>query len=164
MSAIRKSLTTLAAVSVLGTGFALPAVAQAAPSGDSEARSANCNQEYRRLDPGLMAAFAGKNCTKPLGIDRGEEWSWGDRAGQLRSSDNDRASSLINKGTGSNDTVIFYDKTGYDGGRICLKRGEKYADHLGSDDRFHNGKKANNAITSHAWTGSNSKCRGAFMD
>ncbi|NUP23004.1 MAG: hypothetical protein HOZ81_44490 [Streptomyces sp.] len=164
MSAIRKSLTTLAAVGLIGTGFALPAVAQAAPSGGGEARSANCNQEYRRLAPGLMAAFDGKNCTKPLGVDRGEEWSWGDRAGQLRGSDNNRASSLINKGTGSYSTVIFYDLTGYTGGRICLTKGEKYVDSLGSDDRFHNGRKANNAITSHAWTANNGKCRGAFMD
>ncbi|MGP3776656.1 hypothetical protein ACTWJ8_38080 [Streptomyces sp. SDT5-1] len=164
MSALRKTLVALSAAGLLGTGLALPAAAHSASPTDVDSRSANCDREYRGLTPGLMAAFDGRNCTKPLGVDRGEEWSWADNRGQLRGSDNDRATSLINKGTGSYSTVVFYRHSGYKGGHICLTKGEKYADRLAGDDRFSNGKKANNAISSHKWTADNRKCDGAFMD
>lgn len=162
MSKMRNTLVALAAVGAAGVVAAVPATAQAAPSGEAGTRSANCDSEYRGLAPGLMAAFAGTKCTSPLGIDRGEEWSWGDNRGQLRGSDNNRASSLVNKGTGTVSTVVFYKNAGYSGGHICLTKGEKYADSLGSDDRFSTGGKANNAISSHAWT-TPSRCS-KFMD
>ncbi|MGW0732766.1 hypothetical protein [Streptomyces sp. NPDC002851] len=161
---IRKSFIGLAAAGLLGTGLGLPAVAQAAPSGDSEARSAKCDRAYRDLAPGVMAAFHKSKCSVLLGVDRYDDSNWGDKKGRMQGRDNNRASSLINKGTGNVSTVKFHRLKGYSGGVICLKQGEKYADYLGKDDKFDNGKRANNRISSHKWTAKNSECNGAFMD
>ncbi|NEA98875.1 hypothetical protein [Streptomyces sp. SID13726] len=144
MRKIPALLTTLA---LAGLGAAVPATtAQAA---------ATCSDNYTSAQSGYMYAYDGTYCENHIGNSASWDSDWGNSSGPFQGNDTNRASSILNKG--NNYEVQFFNGTGQDwaGGHICLSRNEAYASDL-SDNYFHNGVSANNAISSHRWVSAGS--------
>ncbi|NJP99578.1 hypothetical protein [Streptomyces zingiberis] len=144
---MRKTIAALAALGAASLGVLVPA-------GTAQASTA-CDNAWRALPAGYMAAYENANCGGDLlGRTPGEDSNWGNSQGAFQGSDTNRASSVLNAGT--TDTawtvVQFFNGTGtgWTGGYSCLKRSEFYADNL-TDDYFTSGHVVNDNISSHRW-------------
>ncbi|MCL8011707.1 hypothetical protein [Streptomyces sp. AS02] len=155
---MRKIPSVLAALGVAALGVVIPAgTAQAA---------AGCSGAWDGANDGEMKAYRYSYCDTHLGTTESYDSDWGNSSGPFQGTDENAATSLLHKGT-SGYAIAFYRLPGYDGGHICLTKGEKWASTLvdGADsyanDRFTNGDPADNRISSHQWV-SQSSC-GKFM-
>lgn len=138
---MRKFTVTAALTGLLALGLALPATtAQAA---GNTATADTCADKWTGRD-GKMYAWDTLNCQGPSMFSAvGNEDYWG--------TDNDKASSVMNRGyLGGRDVVAFYRNNNYGGGYTCLSPYELYADDL-RDNTFTDGTVVTNAITSHQW-------------
>ncbi|MEU0382866.1 hypothetical protein [Streptomyces chartreusis] len=156
---MRKILATAAALGLATLGALVPAgTAQAA---------VGCADNYDEATSGYMYAYWNDRCEGYLGRSAGEDSDWGNSTGGFQGSDENRATSLLHKGT-SGLAVAFYRLPGFDGGHICLTKSEKYASTLedGGDnfafDRFSTGYVADNRISSHRWV-EERDCGDSFM-
>ncbi|MGW0731069.1 hypothetical protein [Streptomyces sp. NPDC002851] len=159
----RKLTATLTTLGIAALGAVVPATtATASTAANTGAQAAaSCADNWRGATKGYMYAYNGTYCTGYLGKDKNNDGNWGDRYGSFRFGDNNRASSLLHRGT-SGYAVKFYNGFRYKGGHICLTKGEKYASALRSDDKFTGGLTANNRISSHKWVPQGQCAR--FMD
>jgi hypothetical protein len=145
---MRKLWAVVATLGLTALGLALPATAQAAPTG------ANCDREWPGRD-GYVRAWDGKDCSGTyLGGTQASDPDWGDAAGPYRGTDANRASSVMNSGyIGGNDVVAFYywSDYDYDLGYGCLLPSEYYVDDLSRNTFTVTGYNMDNNIMSHRW-------------
>ncbi|MGW2342681.1 hypothetical protein [Streptomyces sp. NPDC001661] len=149
---MRTTITTIATAGLLGLGLLAPAAVAQTAGADSGPRAAshNCDKRYNAAKAGYVYSYDKKNCYGYLGKDKDNDSNWSKR------SDN-KATAVLNKGYGSVSKVRFYRLPHYKGGSACLSQGEFYADDL-SDNKFSNGKSANNSISSHKWISNSADC------
>ncbi|MFJ5737269.1 hypothetical protein [Streptomyces microflavus] len=121
----------------------------------SAAEAATCYDEfYETALAGYVYAYDGANCVGQLGLAVGNDQNWGDSGGSFQGSDNNKASSILNKGNYSEVKFFQYPTTytGYNP-HICLSRAEGYASNL--SDNYFMGERAegtaNNNISGHIW-------------
>ncbi|PAZ12668.1 hypothetical protein CLM62_28735 [Streptomyces sp. SA15] len=160
---MRKLTATLAALGVAGLGVLVPATStQAAPTARAAA-AANCDDNYEQARLGYMYAYRLSYCEKYLGSAKSWDENWGNSSRSFQGDDDNRATSLLHRGT-SGDAVAFYRLKDYKGGAICLTKGQKYASSLKSDDVFSGNPSytADNRISSHRWVAKEA-CK-KFMD
>ncbi|MGC9544410.1 peptidase inhibitor family I36 protein [Streptomyces sp. UG1] len=93
---------------------------------------AHYNKVWPKANKGYVYAYDRTDCKGYLGKAKGNVAKYSKKA-------NDKATSLLNKGTGRYDTVVFYEYAHYKGGEACLKRGEKFADDI-RDNTLSNGR------------------------
>ena len=161
----KMSLAIVAGVAAIAAS--VPAVpAQAQPN---TVQQTACDTIWiNNQNDGNMRAWDGLFCTGTLlGVTPGSDSNWANTTGPFRTTDNDRASSVMNTGTvsGGLNAVRFYLHAAGDpggrGGITCLQRTELYADDL-RDNTFTDGIVVNNNISRHDWT-FNSECEGRFV-
>ncbi|MCX4671514.1 hypothetical protein OG453_33325 [Streptomyces sp. NBC_01381] len=142
---MRKSIAAVVTAGFLSLGaFAPSALAKtAAPSGDVDTKVTHCNKVWPQANRGYVYAYDRTDCKGYVGKSKGDDDKYSNRS-------NNKATSVLNKGTGRYDTVVFYDGANQSGGEACLKRGEKFADDL-RDNKLSNGQTANNQFSSHRW-------------
>ena len=156
---MRKLTATLAALGVASLGAIVPATSAqaAAPT------AASCDDNYESATLGYMYAYRLSYCESYLGKAKSYDENWGNSSRSFQGDDDNRATSLLHRGT-SGYAVAFYRLKDYKGGAICLTKGEKYASSLKSDDVFSGseGYAADNRISSHKWVPEDA-CK-KFMD
>ncbi|WP_282688133.1 MULTISPECIES: hypothetical protein [unclassified Streptomyces] len=139
---MRKILATAATLSLAGLGAIVPATS-------AQAASAACDTAWRNGGSGYVFAYNYTNCSGYFGKASGDDSNWGNSAGGFQGSDNNKASSIVHKGT-SGMAVKVYSGTGYTGGHTCLKKSEYYMSSL-IGHTYNNGVSVNNTISSHKW-------------
>ncbi|MEV2253751.1 hypothetical protein AB0I94_24765 [Streptomyces sp. NPDC050147] len=153
---MRKTLATAATLGLATLGMLVPAGAAQADASAAAPAARTCSDNYGDATIGYMYAYWNDQCEGYLGRSSGVDSDWGNSTGGFQGDDENRATSLLNKGS-SGLAVAFYRLTGYSGGHICLTQQEKYASTLvdGGDDygfdRFSTGYVADNRISSHRW-------------
>ncbi|GGQ44871.1 hypothetical protein OIE82_16075 [Streptomyces althioticus] len=129
------------------------AVLGLAPNASAETPG-TCWDNYENAVSGYMSAYDKINCDGFLGMAKGNDKNWGDKAGSFQGNDIFRASSLVNKGTRSE--VKFFLGSGANSNfHICLTRAEGFVRDL-RDDYWLGDKtfgSVNNSIGSHIWVG-----------
>ncbi|MEW2551291.1 hypothetical protein ACWGRF_21190 [Streptomyces zhihengii] len=155
---MRKMLSALAVLGLATLGTVVPAATAQAAAG--------CADNYDVATSGNVYAYWNQFCEGHIGNTPSYDSDWGNSSGPFQGSDDNRATSLLHKGT-SGQAVAFYRLSGYGGGHICLTKGEQYASTLVDNndpyakDRFTNGDPADNRISSHRWVDQDA-C-GSFM-
>ncbi|GAA2333310.1 hypothetical protein OKJ48_23870 [Streptomyces kunmingensis] len=145
-----------AAVGAVFVGISL---AGPAPSA-SAAEAATCwDIFYKTARAGYMYAYNGANCQGQLGLALGNDQDWGDSASSFQGTDNNKASSILNKGNYSQ-VKFFAFPLSYPNfnPHICLSRAEGFASNLSDDDFMEDPifGTANNSISAHIWVDSTS--------
>lgn len=151
---MRKISVLLATLGLVLAGALFPASAQA---------SAACDTAWHNATSGHFYAFDYTNCAGKLGSSTGNDANWGNSSGGFRGADNNKAHSLLHKGT-SGMAVKVYSAYDYRGSWACIKKSEYYVSDL-NDDRLRSGStsvRASNAISSHKWV-ENSSCGTSFL-
>ncbi|MCH0543284.1 hypothetical protein I3F58_27785 [Streptomyces sp. MUM 203J] len=139
---MRKILAAAATLGVASLGVIVPATG-------AQAASAACDRAWQDGGSGYLFAYNHTHCSGYLGKASGNDSDWGDSAGGFRGSDDNRASSVVHKGT-SGMAVKFYSVKGYKGGHTCLKKSEYYMSSL-YGHRFTSSSSVNDNISSHKW-------------
>ncbi|BCL28673.1 hypothetical protein ACFFS2_04495 [Streptomyces aurantiacus] len=139
------TMATLAGLVVIGP----------VPSASAAAAAATCRDNYDGATAGWMYAYDKANCEGYLGGAQLDDNNWGNSLGGFQGSDDNKATSIINKGEYSQ--VKFYNYTRPHGDdlnpHICLTRAEGFASNL-SDDYWEGLKlfgTVNNSISAHQW-------------
>lgn len=152
---MRKTSVLLATLGLAVAGALLPITSAQA--------SAACDTAWNNATSGRFGAFENTNCAGILGSDADDDSNWADSVGSFQGSDNDKASSLLHKGT-SGLAVKVYSDANYRGNYGCVSKGEKYVSTL--HDNYLNGGdayyRAWDSISSHKWV-TEWDCNGAFM-
>ncbi|MGW0551889.1 hypothetical protein [Streptomyces altiplanensis] len=127
------------------------------PVPSASAAAGTCADNYENAIAGYMYAYDGSYCDGTmLGRALGDDSNWGDSASSFQGGDNNKASSVLNKG--NYQVVQFFEVTNGPGPNgfiysTCLTRSEGYAstlsDEYWSDDRLFG--TVNNNISSHRW-------------
>jgi hypothetical protein len=150
-----------AALATLG----LASLAAIVPATSAQASTA-CDNAWARASSGSFYAYDYTNCSSSLGSTESWDSNWGNSSGPFQGTDNNRASSVLHKGT-SGKAVAVYNSTQtpdpdatWTGGHTCISKAEYYVDDL-SRNTFTGGVNVNNAISAHKWVW-NSAC-GKFM-
>ncbi|GAA2114024.1 hypothetical protein [Streptomyces synnematoformans] len=139
---MRRILAAAATLGLAGLGALVPA------SG-SQAASEACDNAWHNAPSGHFRAYNSSNCSGLLGSDPGYDGNWSNSEGRFQGTDNDKATSLVHKGT-SGMAVKVYQHSHYSGGHTCLAKAEYYMDTL-SGHYYTNGVSVNNSISSHEW-------------
>ncbi|QXJ22272.1 hypothetical protein AGRA3207_003251 [Actinomadura graeca] len=164
---MRKWCRAVAALVVAVAASAVPAVTARADGARPPVQG--CNRAWPGRN-GNMYAWADLDCQGTLlGKTAGNDTNWADGAGPFQSSDNDRASSVMNAGTlGGRDVVAFYLNVGLDflDGYACLSPNEMFADDL-RDNYFlsvpSTRKTLNDNISSHYWVTKSDCAAGSWI-
>ena len=137
----------------VGAVFVGMSLAGPVPSA-SAAPAATCWDNFENALDGYVYAYNGYNCEGQLGLAIGDDQNWGDSGGSFQGSDNNRASSVLNKGLYSQVKFLANPNIGNNfNPHICLTRAEGFASNL-SDNYFENESiwgSANNSISAHIW-------------
>lgn len=151
---MRKISVLLATLGLVVAGALFPTSAQA---------SEGCDIAYNATPSGFFRAYDHINCATFLGSHDDNDSNWADDAGGFRGSDNDKAHSLIHKGT-SGYAVKVYVHARYGANWGCITKGEKYVSTLYGDylTGGSGSVEAWNSISSHEWV-PESDCEGAFL-
>ncbi len=125
-----------------------------APGASAAAAAATCRDNYDGATAGWMYAYDKANCEGYLGGAQLDDNNWGNTLGGFQGSDDNKATSIINKGEYAQVKFRKY-ALSYDGfnPHICLTRAEGFASDL-SDDYWEETKLAgtvNNSISAHQW-------------
>lgn len=143
-------------LSAAAVGAALVGISLVGPAPSASAAAATCSDNYEKARAGYMYAYNGAYCENQLGLAFGNDQDWGDSASSFQGSDDNVASSILNKGETSQ--VKFFnfprDTPGYNP-HICLLRAEGYASDLRDDywDERPGFGTVNNSISAHIWVG-----------
>ncbi|GAA2114004.1 peptidase inhibitor family I36 protein [Streptomyces synnematoformans] len=135
----------LAAAATLG----LASLAALVPASGAQAASANCESAWKSTPAGHFRAYDNSDCTGLLGSDAGNDSNWADSTGRFQGTANDKATSVVHKGT-SGIAVKVYQHPHYSGGHTCLAKSGSYSETL-SGHYYTNGVSVNNSISSHEW-------------
>lgn len=152
---MRKTSVLLATLGLAVAGALLPVTSAQA--------SAACDTAWNNATPGRFGAFENINCAGILGSDADADANWADSVGSFQGSDNDKASSLLHKGT-SGLAVMVYSDANFRGNYGCVTRGELYVSNL-HDNYLTGGSgsyRAWDSISSHKWV-TEGDCNGAFL-
>jgi hypothetical protein len=153
-------------ISVLFATLGLVIAGTLFPVASAQAASANCDAQWRSATSGHFYAYDFSHCSTKLGSSSGNDSNWGDSSGGFRTSDTNKASSILHKGT-SGLAVRVYNGTGYTGQASCIKKSEYYVSNLADDYLTGGGPgsgrvTAYNTISSHKWV-RDSACGGSFL-
>lgn len=152
---MRKISILLATLGLVVTGALFPVTSAQA--------SAACDTAWHNATSGNFYAFANIHCNTRMGADAGSDANWSDSSGSFQGSDNDRASSILHKGT-SGLAVKVYVHSNYSGNYGCITKGELYVDSL-HDNYLTGGSgsyRAWDSISSHEWV-TEGACNGHLL-
>ncbi|MFI6425781.1 hypothetical protein [Promicromonospora sp. NPDC050880] len=151
---MRKIFVLLASLGLVITGALFPVSAQA---------STACDNAWHNATSGYFYAYDYINCSGYLGKSNGNDANWGNSSGGFQGTDNNKAHSLLHKGT-SGMAVMVFNGFNHSGNWSCVKKSEYYVSNL-NDDSLAGGagsSGASNTISSHKWV-STSSCGTSFL-